>query len=191
MARAARGFTLIELAISLVVLGILMTLGLPLFTAWINNTKVRTGAEGILNGIQLARAEAVRQNLNVQLVLGNAGGVDSWTVSSISTGGALTQVQQRISEGSGNVKVGTTPTSSTTLTFNGVGRVVSPNPSDGSAALTQIDVCSGATNVDPTELRKMRIVIGSAGIVKMCDPQVASATDPRACPAGGVTAPPC
>lgn len=186
MRGATQGFSLIELAIALVVLGLLMSFGLPAFTAWINNTKVRTAAEGILNGVQLARAEAVRQNLNVQFSLGGAT-VDAWTVSSRATDGTLTQVQQRVSEGTGSVNVVATPSTSTLVTFTGVGRVASTNPSDGTAPITQIDVCSTATNVASSELRKMRIVIGPAGTVKMCDPQVAS-TDPRACPSGGTSA---
>jgi type IV fimbrial biogenesis protein FimT len=187
MPHAPRGFTLIELAITLVVLGILLTLGMPSFTTWINNTKIRTATEGVLNGVQLARAEAVRQNLNVQFVLtGGSTGGGAWTVSAIGPSGALTTVQQRTAEGSGNVIVGLTPSTSTTLTFNGVGRLLATNPTDSSAALTQIDFCSSASMLS-SDMRKMRVIIGTAGNVKMCDPQVA-AGDPRACPAGGTSA---
>lgn len=177
----ARGFTLIELAITLAVAGILLTYGMPVFTAWINNTKIRTSAEAILNGLQLARGEAVRSNLRVQFVLGDAGGASSWTVSSIGTGNALTQVQQRPPEGSGGIVVGVTPSTATAVTFDGLGRPLAANWLDNSAPITQIDVCSSATNVSSSELRKLRIVIGSGGTVKMCNPALAS-TDTQACP---------
>jgi type IV fimbrial biogenesis protein FimT len=183
-----RGFTLIEFAISIAVFGVLIALGLPSFTSWINNTKIRTSAEGILNGVQLARAEAVRQNLSVQFVLGGSSGASAWTVNAINADGTLTQVQQRTSEGSGTSVVGTTPAAATTLTFNGVGRLLATNPppGDSSAPLTQVDVCASAGMLS-SDTRKMRILIGTAGNVKMCDPQVA-AGDPRACPAGGTSA---
>ena len=100
--------------------------------------------------------------------------------------GTLTQVQQRTSEGSGASVVGTTPAAATTLTFNGVGRLLATNPLDSSAPLTQVDVCASASMLS-SETRKMRILVGAAGNVKMCDPQVA-AGDPRACPAGGTSA---
>ena len=172
-----QGFTLIELGIALAVLGVLITMGLPMFTTWIANSKIRTGAEAVLNGVQLARAEAVRQNLQVQFVLGGASGPTEWTVSAI-TGGGLTTVQTRsANEGSNNAVVGITPAGATTVTFNGLGRVVSN--SDGSATVSQIDVCTSAP-IASADMRKMRIVVGAGGTVRMCDPQVA-AGDPRAC----------
>lgn len=168
-----RGFTLIELGITVTVLGLLITLALPTFTAWINNTKIRTGTEAMLNGLQIARAEAVRRNVTVQFVLGTQ---TSWTVSTVGTAEVI---QTRSSdEGSGNAVVAITPAGATTLTFNGLGRIVGNG--DGTASITQLDVCSGA-DMPAADMRKLRVAVGSAGNARMCDPQVA-AGDPRACP---------
>lgn len=175
MARSTlRGFTLVELAIALAVLGVLMVLGLPQFTSWINNTKIRTAAEGILNGVQLARAEAVRQNLGVQFVLGAQ---SDWTVNAIGTGGALVAVQSKAgNEGSSTTTLTVTPAGATILTFNSLGRVTSNG--DGSASISALDVTS--TTVSP-ETRNMRITVSSGGTVRMCDPHVVAIGDPRGC----------
>lgn len=57
-----RGFTLVELMIALAVLTVLIALGASSFSAWITNARIRTTAEAIQHGLQLARAEAVRRN---------------------------------------------------------------------------------------------------------------------------------
>ena len=64
-----RGFSLIEMMIAVVIVGLLLMAGVPAYTTWIQNLQIRTGAEAILNGMQLARAEAVRRNTNVRFVL--------------------------------------------------------------------------------------------------------------------------
>ncbi len=180
--RAAPGFTLIEIAITLAVLALLITAALPSFTTWIMNSKIRTQAEAITNGVQLARAEAVRQNLNAQLVLGGASGASEWTVSTVGSGGVLSPVQTRTAAGADATVVATTPGGAATITFNGLGRVVGNG--DGTPSITQVDVCS--TSLAAADMRKMRVIINTGGSIRMCDPQVA-AGDPRACPAGGVS----
>jgi type II secretion system protein H len=64
-----RGFTLIELAIVLVIFGILMQLAIPSFRSWLANGRVRTVAESLQNDLRQAQAEAVRRNRQVALVL--------------------------------------------------------------------------------------------------------------------------
>jgi type IV fimbrial biogenesis protein FimT len=176
-ARRARGFTIVEIGITLAVLGILIALGLPSFTAWIDNARIRTTAHSVQGGVQLARAEAVRRNLSVVFVLGGASGPSEWTVSALTPGGPVPMQTRSGQEGAITVVVAIAPAGANTLTFNGLGRVVNPN-GDGSAAITQVDLCSGAPTPDT---RKLRIVVGAGGTLRMCDPAVA-AGDSRACP---------
>jgi type IV fimbrial biogenesis protein FimT len=165
------GMTLIEIMITLAIMGILLMIGMPSFNTWIANTQVRTGAEGLTNGLQLARAEAVRRNGNIAFTLGTNTG---WTVSVVSTG----EVVQTRSEddGSKQATVTITPVGATMLTFNGYGRVTTN--ADSSPAITQINV--GSSTLAAAETRALRITLGSGGNVRMCDPAL-GAGDPRAC----------
>jgi type IV fimbrial biogenesis protein FimT len=168
---AERGMTLIEIMITLAIMGILMMIGMPSFNTWLANTQVRTGAEGLTNGLQLARAEAVRRNGNISFVLGTNTG---WTVSVVSSGEVIQSRSE--DDGSKNATVTVTPAGATTLTFNGYGRVTTN--ADASASITRIDV--GSSTLPASETRALRITLGSGGNVRMCDPALASG-DPRAC----------
>ncbi len=61
-----RGFTIVEVMISLVVIGVLLALGAPGFIEWLQNQQIRAAAEATLNGLQVARGEAVRRNTPVR-----------------------------------------------------------------------------------------------------------------------------
>lgn len=63
------GFSLIELMIGITIVGILFIMGIPSFKSWIQNTQIRTATEAIQNGIEVARAEAVRRNTLVRFQL--------------------------------------------------------------------------------------------------------------------------
>lgn len=64
---ATRGFTLVEMAITLAVGGILLALALPSFTESRANGKIRAAAAQLQQDLQWARAEAIKRNARVQL----------------------------------------------------------------------------------------------------------------------------
>lgn len=166
------GFTLIELMIAITIFALALSLGIPSYRTWVQNTQIRNAAESIGNGIQRARAEAVKRNANVAFTLGTQ---SSWVVKVVN-GGAV--VDSRSSgEGSKNVTVAVTPLNSTTITFSSLGTVAAN--ADASAALAQIDLTSSASSAD---LRNLRVAIGLGGNARVCDPNFgATSTDPRRC----------
>lgn len=77
----SHGFTLIELMVTVAVIGILALVAMPAMTDLINNSRVTAQAEEVVSSLQLARAEAVRRNARVTVCAGTAGacsGSTSW-----------------------------------------------------------------------------------------------------------------
>jgi type IV fimbrial biogenesis protein FimT len=168
----SRGFSLIELLIGLALIGILSVMAVPAYQFWIKNVQIRNAAEGVLNGLQLARAEAVRRNALVQLIFATATG-SGWTISTVVGG---TEIQARsANEGSESALVTITPLGADRITFNGMGWLATNN--NGSPTITRIDVASTMVG---TEIRALRVTVGAGGVMKMCDPAL-PVGDPRAC----------
>jgi type IV fimbrial biogenesis protein FimT len=194
------GFTLIELAVTLTVFALLMAAVAPMAGAWVANMQIRSTAEALQMGLQKARMEAVRRNRNVQFslisltdptVVDNscalASNAASWVVSfndpAGKCGNALSDsvdpmnVQTYASGAPGRrVTVSAVQsdgvTAATSVTFDGFGRVT------GGGAIARIDV----DNVSPgDDFRPLRLVINSGGAVRMCEPRVTDANDPRFC----------
>lgn len=199
-----RGFTLIELMVGITIIGLLLTQALPSFTTWLRNLQIRNSAEAVLNGLQLAKAQAVRSNTNTELLLINAGtppdavnvgtaavaNGTNWIVRNyrnpISGGSyvATDFVQGRSGqEGSTNATVVAGPGSGDTpggpwnsgsYVFTPLGRLL--NPPAGAVNIT-VDSADAYT-----DKRKMCIIVSTGGQILMCDPNGADATNPQFCP---------
>lgn len=65
--RLAAGFTLIELMVSVSVVAILLTVGVPSFNRFIEHTLITKTSHEVRSGLALARTEAVKRNSPVQL----------------------------------------------------------------------------------------------------------------------------
>ena len=178
MMRSA-GFTLIELMIVIVILAIMLFIALPNFAVWMQNTQIRTAGEAVLNGMQLARADAIRRNVNVELRMDVSSG---WTARVADTGEVI---QSRLAgEGSAAALVTITPAGAKTVTFNSFGSVATND--DGTATVTEIKIDSPA--IAAADSRELCILVRAGGNVRLCDPQVLP-PDPRTCgavpPVGG------
>lgn len=65
--RHRRGFTLVELVVTLAIIAIIATLGVPSFNATIKNNRLVAESNRLIAHIQLARSEAIKRNQVVSL----------------------------------------------------------------------------------------------------------------------------
>lgn len=172
-----RGATLLELMIGIAILGILLIAAAPSFSAWITNTKIRTAAESIQNGLQIARNEAMRRNTNVAFRLDSG---SSWSIFVVSTAEKL-QTRAKEDGSTSNVTVIAVPAGSTTVTYTALGRIAPANLAAPVTPFTRLNIDVPISILSAADSKDLAITASSGGQIKMCDPNVSTASDPRKC----------
>jgi len=61
------GFTLYELLITMLVVGVILSFGVPNLTSFTKNSRISTAANDLHSSFQLARSEAVRARVNITI----------------------------------------------------------------------------------------------------------------------------
>jgi type IV fimbrial biogenesis protein FimT len=195
--RQRQGFSLIELMVTLAVLGGLLMAVVPVVRDWMFDTEIRNAAESISSGLSQARAEAVRRNEPVMFALvsnSQPGKLDnqctlsatsaSWVVSLDAPSGQCAQpisptatprLVARHARGDGSAGVAVevrdagcrNPTGHAAVVFSGFGRAL-PDP-------TPLR-CVVISHPGSSTSRPLQVMLDTGGSVRTCDP---AATDPR------------
>jgi type IV fimbrial biogenesis protein FimT len=178
-----RGFTLVELMVTIALLAILLFAAVPSFTQWSRNNQLRSTTESLQNGLRLARTQAMTSNRQVVFSLTNAtpalnttaatGGLN-WTIQTIPliAGETAEYIQggNFATSVSGITITGTPPVAA--ICFNAVGQQVSnPTPGTGTACVAggvsfEVSRAIAVTGQD----RPLRVNLSFSGQVRMCDP---------------------
>ena len=76
------GFTLIELMIAISILALILVVGVPSFRVTIQNNRVITNANELISAVMIARNEAIKRGVNVQIMSnsGNSNWTTGWTI---------------------------------------------------------------------------------------------------------------
>jgi type IV fimbrial biogenesis protein FimT len=87
--KPGRGFTIVELMVTVAVLVVLVAIAVPSFNDFFDRHRVRGAAEEVVSVIANARAEAVKNDLDVNIALQGAG--DAWCLganaAAVASGG--------------------------------------------------------------------------------------------------------
>lgn len=196
--RRLAGFSLVELLIAIALIGILLALGLPQFNTYVVNSRIRAAAQSFNSGLQLARAEAVRRNANVDFVLTDAippalgaaalatgrgwvvrttDGVTLVEGKSMAEGAGVGQTRLVVNDlnNDGSADVGAV----SSVTFTGLGTTTMA----GDATLTFSYPTGGncVVSAQPGLMRCLNVRVSRGGQSKVCDPAATAANDTRGC----------
>lgn len=184
---------LIEVIVALAIVSFLLSAGAPSMLDWIQNVQIRSAAETIASGLQLARAEALRRNADFRFQFTSSldnGCVLSaasvhWVVSRWDPTGACgaapsdtvaPRIVQTSSAGetAGNVRV---TADQAVVIFSGLGVQRLPG------SLVKIDIVSfsAACAGDGGAAHCLRVLVSPLGQIRLCDPALAASGDPQGC----------
>lgn len=199
-----RGFTVLELVVTVTLLGILLMAALPSFGGWTRNAKARSVAEALQNGMRTAQAEAVRRNRQVvfsltadqpSLTAAAAANGGNWVIRTVAVPGEDPIFVQGGSLGA--TTAGVSITGPASLCFSSMGRQVanttpgasgiSGNPAVSAGSCTppaagtptayDFSMPNAVTGVD----RRYRVTVSLGGQVRLCDRDRSLATSPDGC----------
>lgn len=177
------GFTLIELMITLAVLGVMMAIAIPSFRYVQNSSRLSAAANELVSTLQLARMEAIRRNARVVVCTSSLGAAcDTTTVAGGLLVFADTNGDNALSAGETTIRTTAVPVPASLETSAGVDEGVIQYRSDGLARdksgslLTgQLRVCM-LTTVPAENVRDIAIAAGGRVAVRRRDGAGACAT---------------
>jgi type IV fimbrial biogenesis protein FimT len=188
-ARSA-GFSLIELSVALTIACVLLALGAPSVSGYLQNARLGSMAQSFYGGLQTARTAAIQNNQNAEFVLTNTP-LDAATMSSIvpstsgknwwvytvdSTGAPASSVESKATNGNdlGTVAISA---SSPTFTFNALGAASAVGPVGIALTNPALGACSPAGPV-----RCWSVIVSTGGQIRLCSPDpTLNSRDSRAC----------
>jgi type IV fimbrial biogenesis protein FimT len=195
-----RGFTLVELVVTIALLSLLLGLAAPAFSVWVRNARVRTAADSLANAIRLAQGEAMRRNRQVVFFFTSSGSCDSsltasssgsfWAVRTVAlTSGDPVEAVQcgLLTDAASTVSIN----GATAVCFNSMGRqIANAAPGLGTGIACTLDpsgtstfiVSRVGTPVAGSD-RPLHVLVALSGQVRQCDPaRTQSSTALDGCP---------
>ncbi|WP_053845538.1 GspH/FimT family pseudopilin [Paracidovorax avenae] len=176
--RPARGFTLIELMVTIALVAIMLAIAAPSFVSFKRNSELTSIANNFLAALNAARTEAMKRNMFAMVMPANNDNdwSQGWTVfvdandNGVFDSGDIVVMQQEAPPPyitlTGN---GSTAATRSYVRYDGSGfsRPMGSNPASTTLTIARSDASS-----DPRQIRRVKIAI--TGRPKVCTPQSSS-----------------
>lgn len=194
-AQRIRGFTIIEMVVTIAIFALLTAMGAPTLSKWMNNVKVRSVADALQNGLRVAQAESLRRSRQVVFSLTNSTSPQT-SLTAVANGSywSINTIPALVGETSAFVQSGVLSSTSSGVTitgpaaicFSSVGRLVANGGTGiagatcalpaGNPAVTTFNIAVAGSD------RPLNVQVGLGGRVHMCDPAFTlSSANPDGC----------
>lgn len=193
MLSVLRGFSLIELMLTLAVMALLTLFATPSLSTWMSNNRVRTTAEALQNALRQAQSEAVDRSRQVVFALTAAmpalaavpaANAQNWYLQTLPLTGSDETTGTFLRGDSMAQGQGVSLNGPALICFNSFGRLTN-NSSTGLGANCTVPTTTGPITYDLTAKgadRPLRVEVYMGGKVRMCDPAKSlSTTNPDGC----------
>lgn len=159
-----KGFTLIELMVTLAIAAILLTVAIPSFSDLIRTNRLTTKTNLFTTGLNLARSEAVKRNVKVVMCKGSGGTCnstdkweDGWLVfADTDDGGEEIQVFEALT---GAFTLRSTAANKNSVTYL-------PNGRAESSPAGSYNLCAPNASVNMTN-RSRTIIMSASGRIRL------------------------
>jgi type IV fimbrial biogenesis protein FimT len=190
MSNAVKGFTLVELMITLVVLGLIATMAVPSMTSFFDKRRVIEAAEDLYANVQIARTEAIKRSDSVYMRFNSSGSTWQYGLSQNDlcdltktdpTEASANACVLVVDDGDGTIDDGTATIDSADTVLN---RFTNADYTDVSMTLTsmpngnnQIEflpnrgtAANATITLQSDDGKQMRVIVGLLGQVRLCSP---------------------
>ena len=134
---AQRGFTLVELIITLTIFALVLAMAIPAFTDTVRQNRMTTQANDIQALLLLARVEAIKRGVEIDVDMSPGDGVPGWDARVVDPTD-LDESLRRVEHGGTPTQLGTTWAAIDnrwTIRFDSLGRQIEPFLSEARIAL--------------------------------------------------------
>lgn len=125
MRHGYEGFTLVELMVTIAVLAILVTVGIPSFISLMNNTKADTESTDLYRALNYARLEAINRGASIRVTPSIANDWTSRLDIQVVNAGAVTNPVLRVIAPMATAAV-VTPKNIANIEYNNLGALANP-----------------------------------------------------------------
>ena len=159
--KSAKGFSLIEILIVTVIMAILMSMAVPTFNKFRDNTNLREAARGISSDIQEYRQRAISENIHYRINFDAAGNIYTIRRETVLDSDTYADVMTKnVGASNANIVISGTPSFS-----GGVPHVIfNPRGTTGAGSLDLIHIIR---HVPPNSLCKATITTTTMGRVRV------------------------